>query len=328
MDMRVRSIILWPKDHSKPLNKIDLELDKINVITGQSQTGKSALIPIIDYCLGSEKCTIPVGIIRDKTEWFGLLLQFEKTQMLIARSEPGEQSQTTEMYMDEAETIKIVDYPHKTCNVDALKNRLNQLASLPSLDFAGGEAESSFKYRPSIRDMAAFNFQPQHIVANPYTLFFKADTYDHREKLKTIFPFVLGAITNEILAIRRELKELEREFELKKEVLNNRNAASNTWITDIKASYSKAREFGLLKDAPDPQDNWMLNNYIQILQQVPKTSELNLPKIDEGSTERAVKELNALKNEEEGISHNIGVLRNKLSRLEAYRTQRISMGKH
>lgn len=317
MEMRIRSIILWPKDHSKLFKKIDLELDKINVITGQSQTGKSALIPIIDYCLGSEKCTIPVGIIRDKTEWFGLLLQFEKTQMLIARSEPGEQSQTTEMYMDEAETIKIVDYPNKTCNVDALKNRLNQLAGLPSLDFAGGEAESSFKYRPSIRDMAAFEFQPQHIVANPYTLFFKADTYEHREKLKTIFPFVLGAITNEILALRRELKELEREFELKKEELNNRKAAANAWIAEIKASYSKAREFGLLKDAPEPQDNWMLNNYIQILQQVPKSSELNLPKIDEGSTERAVKELNALKNEEEGISHNIGVLRNKLSRLES-----------
>src|SRR5574341_2284076 len=104
-----------------------------------------------------------------------------------ARLEPGEQVQTTDMYMDEADIIKIVDHPHKTCNVDALKNRLNQLAGLPSLDFAGGEVESSFKYRPSMRDMAAFEFQPQHIVANPYTLFFKADTYDHREKLKTIF---------------------------------------------------------------------------------------------------------------------------------------------
>ena len=40
---------------------------------------------------------------------------------------------------------------------------------------------------PSFRDMAAFNFQPQHIIANPYTLFFKADTTEHREKLKVVF---------------------------------------------------------------------------------------------------------------------------------------------
>ena len=39
--------------------------------------------------------------------------------------------------------------------------------------------------------MAAFNFQPQHIVANPYTLFFKADTTEHREKLRIIFPLAL-----------------------------------------------------------------------------------------------------------------------------------------
>lgn len=237
--------------------------------------------------------------------------------MLVARSEPGDKSQTTDMYMNEAETVEIVNHPYKTCNTDALKNRLNQLAGLPSLDFAGGEVESSFKYRPSIRDMAAFEFQPQHIVANPYTLFFKADTFDHREKLKTIFPFVLGAITNKILALRRELKELVKEFELKTEELNNRKAAANAWIIDIKASYSKAREFGLLREAPNPQTDWDINNYIQILQKVPKSSELNLPKIEEGSTERAVKELNALKNEEEGISHSIGVLRNKLSKLES-----------
>ncbi|NJD78859.1 MAG: DUF3732 domain-containing protein [Candidatus Methanoperedens sp.] len=317
MEMRIKSIILWPKDNTKQIQKIDLILDKINVITGQSQTGKSALIPIIDYCLGSEKCMIPVGIIREKTEWFGLLLQLEKTQMLVARSEPGEKSLTIDMYMNEAEAVEIVDRPYKTCNVDALKNRLNQLAGLPSLDFAGGETESGFKYRPSMRDMSAFEFQPQHIVANPYTLFFKADTYEHREKLKTIFPFVLGAITNEILALRRELRDLEKVLQLKKEELNNRKAAADTWRAEIKGSYSKAREFGLLKEAPDPQETWGINDYIGILQQVPRSSELSLPKINEGSTERAVKELNSLKKEEEDISHDIGVLRNKLSRLES-----------
>ena len=31
---------------------------------GASKTGKSAVIPIIDYCLASGKCSIPVGTIR------------------------------------------------------------------------------------------------------------------------------------------------------------------------------------------------------------------------------------------------------------------------
>lgn len=33
---------------------IDFDLGKVNVITGASRTGKSAIIPIIDYCLGAE----------------------------------------------------------------------------------------------------------------------------------------------------------------------------------------------------------------------------------------------------------------------------------
>ena len=64
---------------------------------------------------------------------------------------------------------------------------------------------------PSFRDMAAFNFQPQNVIANPEVLFFKADTFEHREKLRTIFPYVLGVLTPEIISKRYRLDELRRE---------------------------------------------------------------------------------------------------------------------
>ena len=54
----------------------------------------------------------------------------------------------------------------------------------------------------------AFTFQPQNIVANPDVMFFKADTTEHREKLKTIFPYILGAITADVLQARFELDRL------------------------------------------------------------------------------------------------------------------------
>ena len=38
-----------------------------------------------------------------------------------------------------------------------------------------------------IGNFMAFTFPPQNIVANPDVLFFKADTFEHREKLKSIF---------------------------------------------------------------------------------------------------------------------------------------------
>jgi predicted ATPase len=54
MYFQICKIVLWPKNDEKP-RTLEFELNKVNVITGASKTGKSAVVPIIDYCLGSEK---------------------------------------------------------------------------------------------------------------------------------------------------------------------------------------------------------------------------------------------------------------------------------
>ena len=44
---------------------VKFESGVVNVISGASKTGKSAVVAIIDYCLGSDKCAIPVGVIQE-----------------------------------------------------------------------------------------------------------------------------------------------------------------------------------------------------------------------------------------------------------------------
>ena len=58
MNMKIRNIILWPKNHLKSIRNIEFDPSKINIITGDPQTGKSALIHIIDYCLGMDRFTL------------------------------------------------------------------------------------------------------------------------------------------------------------------------------------------------------------------------------------------------------------------------------
>src|SRR6266446_8028048 len=101
MQLTILKIILWSKDETQSPRVISLEPGKINVITGESGTGKSALTWIIDYCLGSDKCSIPVGLIRDVTGWFGLHLRLANTEMIVARRNPGEQQTTTDIYWTE-----------------------------------------------------------------------------------------------------------------------------------------------------------------------------------------------------------------------------------
>lgn len=90
MDFKIEQIVLWPKDIDKKTRTLTFVANKINVITGDSQKGKSSIIPIIDYCLGGSKCTIPVGIICEKTEWFGIVVNIEKKgYYLLVKNQAG-----------------------------------------------------------------------------------------------------------------------------------------------------------------------------------------------------------------------------------------------
>jgi hypothetical protein len=317
MKLAILKVILWPKDSSKQPREVNFQPDRINVITGQSGSGKSAMTAIIDYCLGSGKCAIPVGLIRDKTAWFGLLLDVGSTRLVVARPEPGQQQRTSDLYLMEGREVLVPATPEKNASIDALKDRLNQLAGLPDVGFGGQDSPSGFDSRPSIRDMAAFNFQPQHVVANPSTLFFKADTYRHREKLKTIFPLVLGALNNEQLALQGELTLLTEHLTSLKLEFENRRASAEVWKSEAHAYYSRAQELGLLPNSPAADAGWPLEKFIPHLETVPEfVSRFGLPVVEKGASEQAVDEIVALRENEEMVSLELSQRRDVLSRIK------------
>ncbi len=316
MKLAILKIILWPKNDALPPRVIPFLPDKINVITGQSATGKSSLIAIIDYCLGSGKCAIPVGPIRDVTEWFGLHVKLANTEMIVARRNPGDQQTTTDLYWVEGLNLEVANRVKKNGRVDDLKSRLDQAAQLSHLELSGDES-IGYGSRPSFRDMAAFNFQPQHIVANPYTLFFKADTTEHREKLRTIFPLVLGAINASTLAKQRELKDVTKEHDKSRRELDARLDAAKVWEAEIQAYYLQTKAFGLLPNAPNPDATWNLDRYVIELQPVPdNVKNFDIPEIQEGTSEEAAAQLTEILGEEDRLARQIGAVRQRLSKLD------------
>lgn len=316
MKLAILKIILWPKDLNHSPRVILFAPGKINIISGESGTGKSTLTSIIDYCLGSGKCSIPVGLIRELTGWFGLHLQLANTEMIVARRNPEDQQTTTDIYWAEGLNLGVPPIIAKNARVEDLKNRFNQISDLPALDFSTDE-NVGFGGRPSCRDMAAFNFQPQHIVANPYTFFFKADTTEHREKLRIIFPLALGAIDASTLAKQRELKDTEREHDRLRRELDARLGAARAWEAEVESYYLQARALGLLPDSPPPETGWNLDKYILELQRVPeRVRTMDLPDIQEGTSEAAVTELTRLINEEDRLGQEIGSIRRRLGKLD------------
>ncbi len=313
MDFRISKILLWPKDKSLSIREIEFKTNKINVITGDSERGKSALITIVDYCLASGKCQIPTGLIRNKTSWFGVLIELDNIKLLLARREPGENQSSGDMLMKESTSnIEIPSIIYgKTHNYEQVKYRLDELAQLTNLGFEP-DSDSGFKARPGFRDMVSFVFQPQYIIANPRTLFYRSDTYEHREKLKTIFPYILGAIDDKILKAQEELKELLKESaSLERQIENNEKLSAN-WDSQIKTYYLRAKEFGLLNQAPYPNDDWKTDRYVRHLSTIPiRIEQDGLPYIEVGTTNSITTKINNLKDREIEISQEIESLRHR-----------------
>ena len=50
------SKIFFFNSNGEEIREIDFDLNTVNIITGASGTGKTAVIKALDYCLGSSTC--------------------------------------------------------------------------------------------------------------------------------------------------------------------------------------------------------------------------------------------------------------------------------
>jgi hypothetical protein len=314
MKLQILRLILWPRNGGK-YREVEFIPGKVNIISGSSKAGKSAVIPIIDYCLASERCAIPVGTIRKTCAWFGVLVDTDEGKKLIARAEPGNQRSTDDMFIVEGREIEIPEcIDRKNTTRDAVKEKLSRLSGLPNIGFGEDDNnEFTFKSRPSFRDLMAFSFQPQNIVANPDVLFYKADSYGNREKLKSIFPFILGAIDSSSLLIAWELKELRKQLK----TLQTEQAAiasvSKRWQAEANVLFYRSREYGLIDADAQPSKEWpqLLAQLSQIAQ---KSSRDAL--VTPAAAESTAEVLRALRVRETVIGENLFVGKQKLDELK------------
>ncbi|MFM0197601.1 DUF3732 domain-containing protein [Paraburkholderia strydomiana] len=250
MQFYIEQLLLWPANSEHSVHSLSFELGRINIIHGRSGTGKSSIISIIDYCLGASRCAIPVGVIRDNVSWFGLQVNIKGSSFVIARKTPGNRQTSNEFYFMPFDGL-IPQRPSTTHNDVKFKDQFNNLVRLTNLAIGDGERPRQYDGRPSYRDIVAFNFLPQHIVANPNTLFFKADSYDHREKLKKVLPFALGIIDGAYLVKERERNQLQRQLDALRKQQELRRRAMSSWTAEVDRIWLRAVELGMVEPIED-----------------------------------------------------------------------------
>jgi hypothetical protein len=211
--MQILEIILYGKNGKKRI--LGLKLGAVNIITGKSATGKSAIIDIVDYCLGSSDCTVPEGIIRDSVNWFGLKIQFNSNQLFIARKNPDpDKSSTNMVYVEQGDKIESPDIAPKDANttIEAFVKMLTQKIGFAPNMHSPPPGQTRASLEANFRHSLLYFFQQQDEIANKKILFHKQSDHWVFQSIKDTLPYVLGAIREDKLILEQELHTLRREL--------------------------------------------------------------------------------------------------------------------
>lgn len=313
MQFQILKLIVWPKNEEFLPQQVEFQPGKVNVVTGASRTGKSAIIPIIDYCLGSKDCSIPIDTIRDYASWYGILIGTSLEQLLIARKVPFGNQASNDFYIIRGANVVVpVSSIESNETLENVKHLLNSLSAVPYLSL-NVDDKSNYNGRLSFRDLMAFVFQSQDIVANQNILFYKTHAHEHREKLRNWLPFIIGAETTEILQARIRLQEVEKNLNRLKRELERIGAISQTWIQNMQGHLRIAREYGLLDEyfVESPDTETLIQVALNILQNIPDYSQSSIHNLETSNSE-----LRELEEREEVLSLSIASTKKRLNDLK------------
>ncbi|WP_135611105.1 DUF3732 domain-containing protein [Methanococcoides sp. AM1] len=190
----------------------------VNVITGKSSTGKSAMIEIFDYCFGSSEFTIPAGIITDSAQLYFIVLSVKETNIILART-PQKKAVflKTESSLPNIEDLSI-DYfdDNYFINFKDFKLELGRYFGLEIVDTDEDLEDRKYtkmkKARPSIRNMTPFMLQHQNLIANKHAIFYRFDEKEKREHTIDQFKIFAGFVNQEYFLINQKLADEERNL--------------------------------------------------------------------------------------------------------------------
>ncbi|MER9516671.1 DUF3732 domain-containing protein [Mesorhizobium sp. M0614] len=237
--MKIKSIHIYSDDGRRR----DLEFhDGLNVITGRSSTGKSALSEIIEYCMGRSTFNVPEGVIRDKVAWYAVIYRFRGEEVMVAKPAPppGGLSASSVMLRrgadvrpPKANELAIND------NDNGVVSLLSQLLGIPENTTEVSIESSRDSYDANIKHTLYYLFQKQGIVANKDQLFYRQNEDFQPQAIRDTLPILLGVSGRDKFTLEGQLRTTQRELRLNAKLVNQAQDALDN---------SEQRAIGLLSE--------------------------------------------------------------------------------
>ena len=204
--------LLFYSHHNQRV-ELPFDLSAVNIIVGESNSGKSALIDSIDYCMGASECHIP-GIIAEKCSWVGVVWAKEKTEIVVCRTLPVPPRKSNE------DTYYAIGAPvtipasaadlHRVANTDGALRRFEQL--LQMAEVAGETFTEREGKRISFRNALPYVLVSDDVIIDKISLL-RGMNDEHRLSIIDSIPYFLGAVDENTAAAEISLKKLRMQRE-------------------------------------------------------------------------------------------------------------------
>ena len=255
MSFQILDIVLY--GFNREMRVISLKPGQLNIITGASKTGKTALIEIIDYCLGASECGVPEGIIRQAVEWVGMRLQVSEGHVFVARRLPAAGYTTSsDVYYTIGKDVALPDYEAlgQTTNPKALEGLLTAHAGISENVHEPPAGQTRSPLTASIRHALFYCFQQQSEIISNKHLFHKQSEQWIPQAIKDTIPYFLGAVDDEHVSKMAELRRLRHEMRGLERKLAEHEAVRGRGITRARGLLMEAIDIGLRPSGIVPEE--------------------------------------------------------------------------
>ncbi|AQU68734.1 DUF3732 domain-containing protein [Streptomyces niveus] len=250
MTFQIRAISIYNRDGE--MRTVPFQAGSLNIITGDSRRGKSAILTIVDYCLGSDDFVIRGAALRNFVHVFALTIIKGDEQLFVARPAPVGKAATNTTFcvVSQALGAPPPDYASLTFSMplDIAKKVLSRFTSI-DLSVQLPVARSPRQLSPSVRHGLFFCLQEQNEVANQDLLFHGQMDDFHRSALRAMLPYFLGTVDPERAQLEHRLRLLRRQLAEQQERLSAARPFEHASGTAA-GLHGEALEVNLLAPAP------------------------------------------------------------------------------
>ena len=301
MNFYIHHIRLWFKG-TQPYVTYDFLPNKVNVITGDSSTGKSSLLRIIDYCLLSSRPAIVQEVINENVAWYGLSFHLNGKDYIIVRLAPGKDKPVEDIYFSEGKELP--EIPHVNADSVKVTRQLNKEFGIDNIVLHQGKDTM----RVSFRYFLIFCYLTEDIIAT-MNLYFDAAFF--KDKLYDIFLDQLLKLALGLDEIREsDLRQALAAYEKKLASLNRSYKIQATKSKNYDKNINSIRNFlldlGMIdftEMATISQDEVhiraynMIHEYESVYRRIKQKSELNELRQQEREIKRQIAIVQKLKRE-------------------------------